>query len=512
MSNSAYLFGAKLASAITFYERQPADKQKKKNPLMRAEAAGESEETEDLFPDDLNKESAAYKFGKSMCHTMDMSKHDRSKYQTGPMRALSAEEAVKPADGGVTETQETEHSEKDIAHSGQKASAYKQAVKGGVGGAFGGLVGDAMRRFGKTPVKTPPKLPTQTPKVKTTPQDVAGVSSTPATPAPAATPKVTATPAEAAAGRAAVKITPQETQRMQDLNAIGRGFSLPAAEAATPVAARAARQNAATARRARLEAGGGSAEDLQEAMGPTFREYNARAAGAGRTPPPVPPKPATPTARPTTGPKPPAPTSTPTAPPTGASAAPTALNLGNTILPAGVKPGATLNHKQFGAGRVTSIDNGTATVEFPGQPPRQYRVSGGNPAAAPTAPPASPVAAAAPAAAPPRTPSIPDRAFSAARAYGNATGVAPTSMGGLAMFGLNPMLQQGAGMLDQTAGTNFAGNKSNQNDWTSRVGQVAFPTSRVQSYLGQQIPGWLQQAQQIPSRIDSMLAPPNARQ
>lgn len=187
MSNPAYLFGVKLANAITFYERQPADKQKKKNPLMRAEAAGDNPNAILDDSDDkeiMDKESAAYKFGKSMCHTYDMSKHDRSKYQTGPMRALAAEECVKPADGGVTETQETEHSEKDIAHSGQKMSGYKQAA-GGLGKAFGKMMSAAT---GALPAKPPlPKPPLPKPPTK-----------------------VTVSPTEAAAGRAKITITPEE--------------------------------------------------------------------------------------------------------------------------------------------------------------------------------------------------------------------------------------------------------------------------------------------------------------
>jgi hypothetical protein len=162
MSNPAYLFGAKLANKVQFYERVPQDKQKKKNPVMRAEAAGESDDTPEFKFDNLDKESAAYKFGKSMCQPCDMSKHDRSKYQTGPMRALSAEEAVKPEDGGVTETEKTEHSETNIRNSGQKTSAVKQA-KGGVFAQLGDSVARGMRQTMKRPPLPPPP-----PKLKTT--------------------------------------------------------------------------------------------------------------------------------------------------------------------------------------------------------------------------------------------------------------------------------------------------------------------------------------------------------
>lgn len=187
MSNPAYHFGKKLAKYVEFYEREPKtpgqkqklpDHQVFNNALMRAESAGESPSV-DLFnrigkehdeqKEQEEKESAAYKFGKSMCQPCDMSKHDRSKYQTGPMRALSAEEAIKPADGGVTETQETEHSEKAIANSGQKTSKYKQAAggKGGLGGMFGGIAADAARSLTRA---APPTLPTAAarPKLPTT--------------------------------------------------------------------------------------------------------------------------------------------------------------------------------------------------------------------------------------------------------------------------------------------------------------------------------------------------------
>jgi hypothetical protein len=367
MSTPAYLFGAKLANQTQFYERMPQDK-KKKNPLMRAEAAGESDDTPEFKFDDMDKESAAYKFGKSMCQPCDMSKHDRSKYQTGPMRALSAEEAVKPTDGGVTEVQETEHAEKDIANSGQKTGGYKFAGKGGLGGALGQLMAPAARQFAKAPVTGP---------------------------APMAMPRV--------------------------------------------------------------------------------------------------------------------PARTPAAP-----------QMGRTVLPSTAKPGSSLTHKQYGQGTVKSVTDGVATAQFPNNVTRQYRVGPASPAtpaapaggpavpktpAAQTPPPARPPvkkptpaarpaqAAAAPAAAA-RAPSMADRAFSAARTYGNLTGVVPTSRTGLAMAGLNPMLQSGAGMLDEQMGTNFAGQKSGPADWTSRVGQVAFPTRKAQTYIGQQLPGWLSQASQ----------------
>lgn len=351
MSTPAYLFGAKLANATTFYERTPQDK-KKKNPLMRAEAAGESDDTPEFKFDDMDKESAAYKFGKSMCQPCDMSKHDRSKYQTGPMRALSAEEAVKPTDGGVTEVQETEHAEKDIADSGQKTSGYKLAAgKGGLGGALSQMIAPAARQFAKAPGTGP--APINLPRV------------------PARTPA-----------------TPQ---------------------------------------------------------------------------------------------------------------------MGRTVLPGTAKPGSSLNHRQYGQGTVQSVTDGVATAQFPNNVTRQYRVGPASPAtpAAPARPPvkkptpaARPAQAAAAPAAAARAPSMADRAFSAARTYGNLTGVVPTSRTGLAMAGVNPMLQSGAGMLDEQMGTNFAGQKSDQTDWTSRVGQVAFPTRKAQTYIGQQLPGWLSQASQ----------------
>ena len=181
-----------------------------------------------------------------------------------------------------------------------------------------------------------------------------------------------------------------------------------------------------------------------------------------------------------------------------AQAAAPAPQMGRTTLPATTQVGTTVNHKQYGKGTVQSIQDGIATSQFPNNVTRQNRVAPAAPVKTPAAktPTAAPAPAAAPAA-PTRTPSIPDRAFSAARAYGNMTGVAPTSRTGLAMFGINPLLQQGAGMLDSSMGTNFSGQDPNQTDWTSRVGQVAFPTSRAQSYLKQNLPAWLQQGQQF---------------
>jgi hypothetical protein len=258
MSNPAYLFGAKLANKVQFYERVPQDKQKKKNPVMRAEAAGESDDTPEFKFDNLDKESAAYKFGKSMCQPCDMSKHDRSKYQTGPMRALSAEEAVKPEDGGVTETEKTEHSETNIHNSGQKTSAVKQA-KGGVFAQLGDSVAQGMRQTMKRPPLPPPP-----PKLKTT-----------GAPAPTGAPK----------------LTPREMAEMQRMNQMGQGYSLPASQANQPVAVRAATQNADAAMRARLEAGGGTPAELQKVMGPTINENAARLAGANRKPPAIPPLP-----------------------------------------------------------------------------------------------------------------------------------------------------------------------------------------------------------------------------
>ena len=176
-----------------------------------------------------------------------------------------------------------------------------------------------------------------------------------------------------------------------------------------------------------------------------------------------------------------------------AQATASAPQMGRTTLPATTQVGKTFDHKDYGQGTIQSIQDGIATMQFPNNVTRQYRVAPAAPAKTPTA---APAPAAAPAA-PTRSPSIPDRVFSAARAYGNMTGVAPTSRTGLAMFGINPLLQQGAGMLDNSMGTNFSGQDPNQTDWTSRVGQVAFPTSRAQSYLKQNLPTWLQQAQQF---------------
>jgi hypothetical protein len=194
--------------------------------------------------------------------------------------------------------------------------------------------------------------------------------------------------------------------------------------------------------------------------------------------------------------------------PARAATSPAGPQMGRTTLPASTQAGASLTHKQYGAGTVQSVTDGVATAQFPNNVTRQYRVSpaaqpSGPKPPAPVPPPAKPsprVAPAAPAAAapatPPRAPSMADRAFSAARTYGNMTGVAPTSRTGLAMAGVNPMLQSGAGMLDEQMGTNFAGQKPNQTDWTSRVGQAAFPTRKAQTYISQQLPGWLSQASQ----------------
>ena len=241
---------------------------------------------------------------------------------------------------------------------------------------------------------------------------------------------------------------------------------------------------------------------------------------------------------------------------TNATATAPKPQMGSTTLPATTQVGRTFGHRDYGQGTIQSIQDGIATMQFPNNVTRQYRVAPAAPAKTPAAPAKTPAAktptaaptpttspaaapatapagvrvgsntfspaeiqewraarqlhkpapiskptaapaSAAPSAAPTRTPSIPDRAFSAARAYGNMTGVAPTSRTGLAMFGINPMLQQGAGMLDNSMGTNFSGQNSNQTDWTSRVGQAAFPTSRAQSYLKQNLPTWLQQAQQF---------------
>jgi hypothetical protein len=168
MSTSAFDFGHKFANSASFYERVPKEQQKKPNPLNRAVAAGEEHEPE-LFNDmgdkeEQNKESAAFKFAKSLCQPCDMSKHDKSKYQTGPMRALAAEEAVTPENGGVETTEETEHSEKDIHNSGQKESAYKQAspfLKAIMGG-----LGTAAKKVMPSAAKVAPKVAPAAPALR----------------------------------------------------------------------------------------------------------------------------------------------------------------------------------------------------------------------------------------------------------------------------------------------------------------------------------------------------------
>lgn len=104
-----------------------------------------------------------------------------------------------------------------------------------------------------------------------------------ALPAGASTSRALATGAAAAAQKAApaataaAKLTPQELAQMQALNSVGRGFSLPASQASTPVAARALQQNAATS----------AARQGARAVQPPMRPA---------PPPPPVPKPAVPTA------------------------------------------------------------------------------------------------------------------------------------------------------------------------------------------------------------------------
>lgn len=144
--------------------------------------------------------------------------------------------------------------------------------------------------------------------------------------------------------------------------------------------------------------------------------------------------------------------------------------MGRTVLPAQAKPGTRLTHKQFGAGRIANINDGVATVEFPGGASRQYRVRANT---APPKPTAQPIPAS-------QSASVPDRIFSAARTYGNATGVLPTSIGGVAMAGINPVLQNTvAPAVDDAYGTNFSGRNSSRTDLSSRVGQFMFPTQRA---------------------------------
>jgi hypothetical protein len=160
-------------------------------------------------------------------------------------------------------------------------------------------------------------------------------------------------------------------------------------------------------------------------------------------------------------------------------------------------------HKQYGDGVIKSVNNNIATAEFANGVTRQYRVA---PAPAPVKPrPAAtarprPAAPAAPPT-PPRTPSMPDRVFSAARRYGNVTGVAPTSLGGIAAAAINPHLQDASMFADNAFGTNFSGQDANRTDWSTRVGQVAFPTRKAYKYVGGKLqehgPSILEQVRQF---------------
>ena len=145
---------------------------------------------------------------------------------------------------------------------------------------------------------TSPPLPLPAPALRPRP----GVSPPPLPGNPAAAPargqgamaadKVTISPAEAASGRATVKLTPQELAQMRQRNAAGMGYSMPAN--AQPVAVRLAQQNA----RANVLAGGGTPQDVQRVMAPTAKEFEVRRRTAARmadgslSPPPLPSPPA----------------------------------------------------------------------------------------------------------------------------------------------------------------------------------------------------------------------------
>jgi hypothetical protein len=127
-------FGRKVANHVDFYERAPKDETKKKlpdheifnNALMRAEAAGEKPSAELFNSIDSEYKEKAKKEAKSKCVPCGSGmykNYDRGVYQTGPMQAMDADEAISKANGGVESTEETEHAEKDIHNSGQK-SAY----------------------------------------------------------------------------------------------------------------------------------------------------------------------------------------------------------------------------------------------------------------------------------------------------------------------------------------------------------------------------------------------------
>jgi hypothetical protein len=175
-----------------------------------------------------------------------------------------------------------------------------------------GAAGTLARRAitGLTGAGTPAAKATNMPKVTISPADVAQAGRqmpAPAMPKPPTAPKITVSPAEAAAGRAKVtitnndlaakpsaaatatppKLTPVEMAEMKRMNAAGQGYTLPTNRA--PVVARATQQNADAAMRARLNAGGGTPQELQKVLGPTFGENAARVAGAGKAQPAMPP-------------------------------------------------------------------------------------------------------------------------------------------------------------------------------------------------------------------------------
>jgi hypothetical protein len=122
---------------------------------------------------------------------------------------------------------------------------------------------------------------------------------------PATSAPIKISPAEAAAGRAKVTVSPQEAAAARPRPSVATGRQLPAPPLPGPPAApikispaeAAAGSTAAT--RATLEAGGGTAADMQKLLGGSFKEYDARAASAARqaagtypmpTPPVAPPR------------------------------------------------------------------------------------------------------------------------------------------------------------------------------------------------------------------------------
>lgn len=102
----------------------------------------------------------------------------------------------------------------------------------------------AAPQRGVGPMAPPPKpAPAPTaPKITITPQQAAAAVPLPRSPGLVTTGATSSSPAPAASG---FKLTPQETAQMQQMNSIGRGFSLSQNQARTPVAVRALQQNAA---------------------------------------------------------------------------------------------------------------------------------------------------------------------------------------------------------------------------------------------------------------------------